>query len=93
MERQKPFERRLKSGEAMTFGDTIIMPQCEAYIIRLPWGQALLNRPAAVFVDQGGTVERRRIIDVTRRVQLGLLGLSLVFLLIGWAANTHNEGD
>ncbi len=92
MAQKKWLERHLKSGEAIYIGDIIVMPQCEAYLMKTPWGPVVLNRPAAVFVDQGGIVERRPIIDVTRQVQLLLLGASVLFLIAGLILS-HSEGD
>lgn len=69
------------SGEPVTVGDVTITPQAQALIIRLPFGGLVWNRPVAVLVEQGGQTRRIPIIDITRVVQLGLLGLSLAFAI------------
>lgn len=69
------------SGEPVTIGDVTITPQAQALIIRLPFGGLVWNRPVAVLVERGGQTRRIPIIDVTRAVQLGLLGFGLAFAL------------
>lgn len=93
MQPEQLIERQLESSEAIYIDDVIIMPQSESYFIRTPWGNAVHVRPAAVFIDNGGEVTRHPIIDVTRRAQIVLLGLSLVFVVIAWLATFRNEGD
>ena len=74
--------RQMLSGEATTVGDITVTPQSEAVTIRWPSGGLVWNRPVAVIVEREGMRERIRVADVTRIVQLGLLGLTLVFSLV-----------
>ena len=69
------------SGDPVTVGDVTVTPQSQALTVRLPFGGFVWNRPVAVVVEQGGahTVERLPVVDVTRLIQLGLLGFSLIF--------------
>jgi len=68
------------SGDSMTVGDVTVTPQSQALIVRWPFGGFVWNRPVAILVERDGSrfVECRRVIDVTRIIQLGLLGFSLV---------------
>ncbi len=67
------------SGDKVTSGDVNVTPQSQALTIRWPHGGLVWNRPVAILVERGEQTERIPIVDVTRMVQLGLLGLSLVF--------------
>jgi hypothetical protein len=69
------------SGDPVTVGDVTVTPQSQALIVRWPFGGFVWNRPVAILVEREGAriVERMRVVDVTRIVQLGLLGFSLVF--------------
>ena len=68
------------SGDPVTVGDVTVTPQSKALIVRWPFGGFVWNRPVAVLVERDGSriVERMRVIDVTRMVQLGLLGFGLI---------------
>ena len=71
------------SGEAVTVGAVTVTPQSQALTLR--WGRyggLVWNRPAAILVKRGEQVERIPIVDVTRAVQLGLLGFCLVFCMV-----------
>ena len=69
-------------GNPVTAGDVTVTPQSQALIVRWPWGGLVWNRPVAVLVKQGEQTERVPIVDVTRILQLGLLGLSLAFAMV-----------
>ena len=70
------------TGEALTVGETTVTPQSQALIIRWPSFSFVWNRPVAVIVDRGGQIQRVPIIDATRFVTWGLIGVSLVFSVI-----------
>jgi hypothetical protein len=74
-------QRQTTSGRPVTVGDVTVTPQSQALAVRWPFGGFVWNRPVAILVERGGphSVERIRVVDVTRMVQLGLLGFSLVF--------------
>jgi hypothetical protein len=69
------------SSRPVTVGDVTVTPQSQALAVRWPFGGFVWNRPVAILVERGGplSVERIHVVDVTRMVQLGLLGFSLVF--------------
>ncbi len=77
-----------KSGRKITVGDVTITPQSKALIIRWPLGGLVWNRPVALLVDYGDRAEHVPIVDVTRRVQLGLLGFSLIFAIVIFILST-----
>jgi len=64
------------SGDPVTVGDITVTPQSRALVVRLPKGGFIWNRPTAVLVEQHGPARRIPIIDVTRILQAGLLGLA-----------------
>src|SRR2546421_12001029 len=69
-------------GEPVIAGDTIVTPQFQALIVRLPIGGFVWNRPTAILVEQGGQAKRFPIRDITRITQLWLLGFSLVLSIV-----------
>ena len=75
------FQWQTISGSPVTVGDVTVTPQAQALTVHWPFGGFVWNRPVAIFVERGEprSVERMRVVDVTRIVQLGLLGFSLVF--------------
>lgn len=75
-------------GERVRAGEVSVTPQSQALIVRWPNGGWVWNRPVAVLVERNGTRERIPIVDVTRIVQWGLLGLGAVFTVVGltWRA-------
>ncbi len=70
------------SGEEVTIGDVTLTPQSQALTLRWPNGGFVWNRPVAVLVERDGQTERVPVVDVTRIVQLALLGLGLVFFMV-----------
>ena len=74
---------RVQTGvsQPVTVGDITVTPQFQALIVRLPGGGFVWKRPTALLVEQDGQVKRFSIRDVTRMVQLSLLGFSLVLLI------------
>jgi hypothetical protein len=73
------------TGEKVTIGDAGITPESQALIIRWPNGGFVWNRPVAVLVERGETVERIPIVDVTRVAQLALLGIGAAASLLACA--------
>jgi hypothetical protein len=65
------------SAEPVTVAGVTVTPRARALVVRVPWGGFVWNRPTAVMVEQAGGVRRVPIVDVTRILQLGLLGLGL----------------
>lgn len=76
------FQIQTGAGQPVTVGDIIVTPQFQALIVRLPIGGFVWNRPTAILVEQGGQTKRFPIRDITRTLQLWLLGLSLVLSIV-----------
>ncbi len=72
------------SGPQVTAGDVKVTPRSQTLTVRLPFGGFVWNRPASVLVERNGRAEVIPIVDVTRIVQLGLLGLPLVISFVFW---------
>ncbi len=72
------------SGEAVTVGEFTVTSQSQALIIRLPFGGFVWNRPTAVIVERGSShaVERIPIIDATRLIHWGLIGVGAIVSLV-----------
>jgi hypothetical protein len=66
------------SAESVTAHHVTVTPQSRTLIVRLPNGGFVWNRPTAVLVEQDGRVRRIPIVDFTRILQAGLLGLAMV---------------
>ena len=80
------------SGEAVTVGDVTVVPQSQALTLR--WGRyggLVWNRPAAILVERGDQTERIPIVDLTRAVQLGLLGFCLVFCMVAFVVSVRQR--
>jgi hypothetical protein len=82
-EREETFRWQTVSGEPVTVGDIVAIPQSQALTARWPVGGWVWNRPTALLVERGEERERVPIVDVTRVAQLGLYGLGLVCAIVG----------
>jgi hypothetical protein len=72
-------EAREASAAPVRVGDITVTPRSSALVIRLPKGSGLVwNHLTAVRVEQHGQARRIPIIDVTRILQAGLLGLAVL---------------
>ena len=69
------FGAREALAEPVTVDDVTVTPRSRALVVRLPWGGLVWNRPTAVLVERDGRVRRIPIVDVTRILQAGLMGL------------------
>ena len=72
------FQLRSVHDDSVTVRGITVTPISKVLSVRLPFGGFVWNRPQAVVVERDGRVERIPILDVTRMVQLGLLGLAVV---------------
>jgi hypothetical protein len=81
------------SGSSVTVGDVTLTPQSQALTIRWPYGGLVWNRPIAILVERGQQVERVPIVDVTRMLQLVLLGLGVTLGLIRFALKNRHRRD
>jgi hypothetical protein len=74
---------REASAEPVTVDDITVTPRSRALVVRLPKGGFVWNRPTAVLVEQDGQARRIPIVDVTRILQVGLLGLAVLAGSVG----------
>jgi hypothetical protein len=83
------------SGDPTTVGDVTVTPQSKALIVRWPFGGFVWNRPVAILVERDGSriVERMRVVDVTRFIQLGLLGFSLVLSIAVFGRSVRRKEE
>jgi hypothetical protein len=66
------------SAESVTIHNVTVTAQSRALMVRLPKGGLVWNRPTAVLVEHDGQMRRVPIVDVTRILQVGLLGLAVL---------------
>ncbi len=74
---------RTMSGQPVVAHDLVVIPQSRALVLRLPHGFWVWNRPSGVRVEQRGRASDLPIVDLTRRIQLGLLGVGMVIAIVG----------
>jgi hypothetical protein len=77
-----------ETGDSVAVGDVTLTPQSRALVVRWPNGGWVWNRPVAVLVQRGEEMERIPIVDATRRAQVGLMGLALLFGLVSLVLST-----
>lgn len=70
------------SGQPVVVADRTLIPQSRALTVRFSRWLWVWRRPTAVRVEQHGRVRVLPIIDLTRRLQLGLLGVGVVLVAI-----------
>ena len=76
------FQVQTVVGQPVIVGDISVTPQSQAIIVRLPIGGFVWNRPTALLVEQDGQAKRIPIRDLTRILQLGLLGFCVVLSIV-----------
>jgi hypothetical protein len=81
------YRAREASAEPVTVHDVTVTPLARALTVRLPKGGLVWNRPTGVLVEQDGQSRRIRIVDVTRLLQVGLVGVAVL------AASTSLLGE
>ncbi len=75
---QVTLQRTTRPGETFAVGDLRVTPEAQALILRVRGSTVVWNRPVAVVVERAGHVQRIPIVDVTRRLQIGLVGIALL---------------
>jgi hypothetical protein len=70
------FQLQTVTGHPVQAGDITVTPQSQALIVRVPFGALVWRRPTAILVERAGRSFRIPIVDVTRAIQLALLGVS-----------------
>lgn len=79
---KEQFQVQTVVGQPVIVGDISVTPQSQAIIVRLPIGGFVWHRPTALLVKQEGQEKRIPIRDLTRILQLGLLGFSVVLSIV-----------
>jgi hypothetical protein len=74
-------------------GNTRVTPEAQVLELRLPFGGFSWSRPSAVIVERDGQIERVRVLDLTRVVQLLLVVTTLVAFLITWRTPRHADNN
>ena len=92
---QKFIQYQTRSGQPVTAGSLTAIPRSRALVVRWPFGGWVWNRPVSVTVQDGDRIQRVSIFDLTRLVQLNLLGLAAIFfttgLIVSLKRRDHNE--
>jgi hypothetical protein len=83
---------REASAQPVTVDDVTVTPRSRALVVRLPRGELVWNRPTAVLVEQDGQARRIPIVDVTRILQVGLLGLAVLTTSVSLLRSRHQRG-
>ncbi|HEX6553814.1 MAG TPA: hypothetical protein VF026_13695 [Ktedonobacteraceae bacterium] len=76
------FQVQTVSGQPVTVNDVTVTPQSQALIVRLPIGGFVWNRPTAILVKRDEATKRFPIVDITRILQLSLLGFSVALSIV-----------
>lgn len=84
---------RRQAGPAVEVGDMTIRPQSRAIGVRTPYGGFVWNRPVSVTIEQDGRVRRMPVIDLTRIVQVVLIGLAVTYWQAGVRARFARRRD
>jgi hypothetical protein len=72
------FGAREASAEPVAVDDVTVTPRSRGLVVRLPNSELVWSRPTAVLVEQDGQARRIPIVDLTRILQVGLLGLAVL---------------
>ncbi len=79
------------TGRPVTLYNRTITPLTQVLTLRWPQGGFVWNRPVALLVEQDGHVQRVLIVDVTRLVQVVLLGSAMFILLAAFWLSSFNK--
>lgn len=86
------FQLQAVTGSPVQAGDMTVTPQSQVLIVRLPFGGLVWHRPTAILVERAGQTSRIPIVDVTRVIQLALLGVvALVFSVTVWIQSSQRK--
>ena len=72
---------RLEEGASTTRDGTTVTPLARILAIRWPGGGLLRAWPAGVIVQHDGSRRRVPIVDITRALRLGILGIGIWWLI------------
>jgi hypothetical protein len=74
--------RQTIASRPVTVGSVTVTPLSRVLTLRTPIGGVAWNRPVAVIVEQEGRVECHPIRDITRVLQLGVMGISVLISIM-----------
>lgn len=80
-------------GQPVIVENITVIPQSQALILRLPIGGFVWHRPTAVLVERDGATKRVPIVDITRILQLGLFGFSVVLSILSLVKFSQRKGE
>jgi hypothetical protein len=80
------------SAAPVTVDGVTVTPQSRALVVRLPKGGLVWHRPTAVLVERDGQARRLPIVDLTRILQVGLLGLAALTASISLLGSRRRTG-
>lgn len=81
------------SGRSVEIGDTVLTPRTAVLSVRGPGMSLAWVRPTAVLIEKDDRIERRAIVDITRLLQAGLLGLSALSVIFSIAAAVRQRRE
>ena len=90
---KRMIEWKTTSATPVTVGDVTVTPQSKALIVRWAKGGWVWNRPVSILVEQGGQAKTIPVVDVTRGLQLGMLGFVLLLTIRSIVRSTRRKGD
>jgi hypothetical protein len=80
------------SAAPVTVDGVTVTPRSRALVVRLPKGGLVWHRPTAVLVERDGQARRLPIVDLTRILQVGLLGLAALTASISLLGSRRRTG-
>jgi hypothetical protein len=83
---------RSVSAEPVTVGGVTVTPRSRVLEIRLRNGGFVWNRPTSVLVERDGRARRIPIVDYSRVIQVGLLGLAALIAGAGLLRSRDRAG-
>lgn len=84
---ERIFVQQTSSGEPVPVGDLTVYPVARSYRVSFPGDQGgmVWNKPLGVIVeDQRGSRQTIPVPDVTRRLQVAILGAGFLGSLLAW---------
>ena len=86
------FQTETRRGKAVIVGETRIVPLAKSVRLLIPggWGGLIWNRPAGVEVTTGTHTTMLPIRDVTRWVQVLLLGAGVLAVVLAWSSRNRD---
>jgi hypothetical protein len=71
------------AGDPIRIAGTTVTPEAWALVVQLPFGGFVWNRPVALLLENDAGSRRLPIVDMTRTIQVALLGATLAVWLLG----------